>query len=100
MLFFNIVWSFLVTGLNGTSDYSYITFLVGTLLTVCRVFLLVFFVNKSITDCETATNIYLESLAYAGAIYVTFTLIFIIAPQFKKFWLTNVVHSIERDYFA
>ncbi|MEY8374833.1 hypothetical protein AALD22_03515 [Lachnospiraceae bacterium 56-18] len=100
MLFFNIVWSFLVTGLNGTSDYSYITFLVGTLLTVCRVFLLVFFVNKSITDCETATNIYLESLAYAGAIYVTFTLIFIIAPQFKQFWLTNVVHSIERDYFA
>lgn len=100
MLFFNMIWSFLVTGFNGTSDYSYVTFLIGTLLTLCRAFLAVFFVKKAKAENESATDVYLESLAYAGVTYVTFTLLFIMAPSFKQLWLTRIVKTVERDYFA
>lgn len=99
-LLINIVWSLLSTGINGTNDYSYIVFLVGTILTVIRSFLLVYIIYRSCFEWEKTSDIYFETMACTGVVYVLFTIAFIIAPEFKKFWFTNVIFSSTKDYFA
>lgn len=99
-LLMNIVWSLVTTGINGTEDYSYITFLVGTILTVIRSFLLVYVIYRASFEWEKTTDVYFETMALSGVIYVLFTIVFIIAPEFKEFWFSNVIFSSTKDYFA
>ena len=86
--------------INRTADYSYIVFLIGTLLTIIRTFLLVYVLSKSCCEKENCLDIYCETMACTGVVYVLFTIAFIILPKFKTFWLSKVIFTATRDYYA
>lgn len=99
-IFLNIFWSFFVISINNTDDYSYLVFLIGTLLSVLRCFLLVFVVNALSSVKRNAVDVYLEVVCWAGFVCVSFTFLFIFFPGFKTFWLKKVIYSIIRDDFS
>lgn len=99
-LLLSVLWSLASILINNTSDFSYISFLLGTILTVFRSFILVYLIDSVRRETECTTDIYMRTLPIAGTVYVIFTISFIVFPNFKTIWLTQVVNSTERDYFA
>lgn len=100
LLAFNILWSAVSIIINKTDDYSYIIFLCGTILSVLRNFLLVWLIHKYPDKKNRKSIIYLKIFLYACFVYVAFTILFIIFPSFKNFWIKKVIKTAIFDYFA
>lgn len=98
-LFLSIFYLGLQPFFHGTDDYSYIELLVGIILTLFRNFLLLYLLYK-FYDHNNLLNKYYEFLLKSCCIYVAFTIIFIIFPNFKDFWLNEILSkNNEITYF-
>lgn len=94
-------WSLCVLIINGSNEFNYIVFQIGTTLTIFRNFLLVALIRNLCRKGKISnTEYYLNILNWACLIYVAFTLIFIAMPSFKEFWCNSIVSSEEVDYVA
>lgn len=99
MLFiFACVYLALQPFIHFTGDISYIVMLIGTILTLLRCLLLVYALYK--TKKEFLLDKYCEYFIEACCVYVAFTILFIIFPEFKSFWLNSVLDSYTEATYA
>ena len=100
MIVVNVVFLGLaVPTLHQTNDYTYIPLLIGLVLSMFRCLLLAFIVYKTGTD--TPMDYFIELFLNACCVYVGFTILFIVFPQFKTFWLYTVLENVTtHEYYA
>lgn len=83
-----------------TYDFTYTPILIGLILSTLRgVFLSCIFYKLFREDAT--IEFYIEFFTKSCVIYFAFTLLFIIAPEFKEFWMNSVIIPVEgSDYIA
>lgn len=74
-------------------DFSYIPLQIGIILTLFRSILLIYCLYKF--DKGDILLQYSKYFFIACCIYVAFTLIFIVAPDFKQLWLYSILTDVE-----
>lgn len=90
VLIFNII---IVPVIHGLVDLSYIPLQIGIILSILRSILLVYCLYKCYGN-EIFLQ-YSKFLLLACCIYVTFTLLFIVYPEFKEYWLYSILSDVE-----
>lgn len=93
-LTFVLIFNSLVVPLSHFSgDFTYIPLQIGIILSLFRNILLVYCLHK-----YGERGIFAQYIKYffiACCIYVTFTLSFIVSPEFKSFWLDAVLSDVK-----
>ena len=98
MLFFSIMILSMPPFIHGTGDVSYINLLIGIILTLFRNYLLIYLLYKQYK--EDLFVKFCDFFIYACIVCVAFTILFIIFPEFKTFWLNSVLNNVtEYTYY-
>ncbi len=101
ILIFSIIYNASIVPLShGTMDFSYIPMLIGIILTLFRDVFLVYILHKW-GKSDDLMQAYCKYFFTACCIYVLFTISFIANPEFKSFWLNEMLlQSEERTFEA
>ncbi len=96
LIYFTIIFIFnslIVPFTHNFVDFTYIPLLIGIILTILRSILLIYCLYKF--EKREILSQYCKYFFIACSVYVAFTLIFIINPGFKQFWLYSILTKVE-----
>ena len=89
-----------IAAFHSTYDFSYLPLLIGLLLSIFRGVFLIYIFYKMFKE-KADFKLYISFFLNSCVVYVTFTLAFIIFPNFKEFWMNNIiVIGYVSDYAA
>lgn len=84
--------------INHTYDFSYITLLIGIILTSLRGILLIYVLYKD--NIRNVFERFMECFLNACCVCVVFTLLFIVFPEFKNFWCNDVLVDVYKSDYS
>lgn len=91
LLLISVIFVLLVPVFHGTNDFSYITLFLGVILCMLRNFLVVLIITNKKTDNTDYVIKFIDLYLNSCCICVAFTILFIIFPDFKSFWLDHII---------
>lgn len=91
LLLISMAYLFVQPFLHMTFDFSYISLLVGMILSFFRNLLLVYVIYKYDNSDDALFNKFCDFLIYACCVCVFFTVLFIVIPSFKNFWVYHIL---------
>lgn len=96
----NTITSITIPVFYNTNDFTYAPIFVGLILCTFRAIFLSSVFRKLYRDNATI-DYYIEFFVNSCILYFSFTVLFVIFPQFKEFWMNSVIIPVEgSDYFA
>lgn len=91
LLLISIGFVLIIPVIHGTNDFSYINLFMGVLLCMFRNFLIVFLIRNKRMENTDYTIRFIDLYLNSCCICVAFTLLFIVFPGFKLFWMNKVI---------